>query len=522
MNLVKIQVILIALFLISNTCYSQAGSLDPGFNGNGRAITSVGTGHDQALAVAIQPDGKIVVAGSAVIGNARDFAVVRYNVNGTLDNTFSGDGKLTIDFSGGEDIAQAVSVLANGTIIVAGSASVGTSIDFGIAVITTSGVLDKTFSSDGKLTTDFTKTDDRAFAMEISNNRIILAGTSLQNGIELFAVAMYLLDGTLDFTFSQDGLTTIDVAPGPDFATSLAIQLDQKIIVGGYSGYDLLTDFSVVRLNRDGSLDTGFNHTGKIVTDLRPNFDRAHAIAVQADQKIVQAGFTYNVMNHDFALIRYLPDGNLDKSFAGSGKLVMPIGQFFDESFAMKLQPDGKILMAGEIAQASTDADFGLARFNSDGTLDKTFSGDGLVATPIGAGQSEDVAYAMALQADGKIILAGEAEVGSNNDFAVARFISGLMTEVNNFSTIASNINLYPNPIENELANLEYQLHDNQYLSLYLCNQNGIIIKTFFEYQYRPAGIHAEKILFENSGWNGSKFLILSNGKYQKSIQIVD
>jgi uncharacterized delta-60 repeat protein len=170
--------------------YTQAGSLDPSFNGSGKVITSVGTGHDQALAVAIQSDGKIVVVGSAVMGNAKDFAIVRYNVNGTLDNTFSGDGKMTVDFSGGEDIAQAVSILSNGNIIVAGRASIGTSIDFAIAVITPSGQLDRTFSGDGKLTTDFNKTDDYAYAMEIHNNRIILAGTSIQNGSEQFAVAI--------------------------------------------------------------------------------------------------------------------------------------------------------------------------------------------------------------------------------------------------------------------------------------------------------------------------------------------
>jgi len=244
----------------------------------------------------------------------------------------------------------------------------------------------------------------------------------------------------------------------------------------------------VVRFKADGSLDNSFSSDGIVIPDVGTIDDRAYGIAIQADQKIVVGGSSYGVTGYDFAVIRLFPDGSLDLDFGEDGYAVETIGPFFDDARDMILQPDDKILITGYAAQAASDADFGLARFTADGVLDNTFSQDGKVITVIGSGESEDEAHAIALQPDGKIVIVGEAQNNSNNlDFALARYLSGLTTSIPGDDFAIREVTLFPNPAQSSI-NASFYLDEDQALQFSIADLTGKTIILAKESTLLPAG----------------------------------
>ncbi|MBK9108470.1 MAG: T9SS type A sorting domain-containing protein [Saprospiraceae bacterium] len=510
--------ILSLLLIVQNSVQSQSGSLDQSFSGDGKLTSMIGSGDDRAFGLTTQANGKIIVVGSTVNGSQSDFAIVRYNSDGTPDNSFSGDGKLVIDFNGGDDEARSVIVLNNGNILISGSASIGNSYDFALVMITADGRLQTSFSGDGKLNIDFNKLDDFCYSMQVFNNKIYLGGQTLGAQGEEFAIAVINMDGSPDLGFDADGKANYNIGPSPDFGTAIAVQTDGKIVLTGYTGSDFLDQIATIRCLENGMLDVSFSGDGKIITDIGPDRDRAYAVAIQKDQKIIVAGYTYHQSGNDFALVRYLMDGSLDKSFSNDGIVVQGIGTRFDEASAMVLQEDGKILVAGQAAQPATDADFGLARFTESGVLDKEFSGDGVVITPIGNGKSEDESFAIAIQPDGKIVIAGEAENGTNLDFAVARYHSGLTVGTFAESLNIDRLELYPNPTTQHF-NLGFTLTKEQTLTIALCNHFGQALYTFTnQYSFSASRHHLYYQLPESIN-SGIYFLHIQSK--QKSIKVL-
>ncbi|MDQ3573320.1 MAG: endonuclease/exonuclease/phosphatase family protein [Actinomycetota bacterium] len=372
-------------------------------------------GDGDSEAVAIQADGKIVVAGEA----SDDFAVARYNPDGSLDTTFGGDGLVTTDYSGAGDAGNAVAIQADGRIVVAGSASRGgDNWDFAVARYNPDGSLDTTFGGDGLVTTDYSGAGDTGNAVAIqADGRIVVAGSANRGGANWdFAVARYNPDGSLDISLGFYGLVTTDFGV-TEFGEAVAIQADGRIVVAGSAirtnGY---RDFAVARYHPDGSLDTTLGSDGMVTTDFGANSDGGQAVAIQADGKIVVAGSaSSNTGSFDFAVARYHPDGSLDTSFGGDG-LVTTVGVGFGQAVA--IQADGRIVVAGG------SGDFHVARYNPDGSLDTTFGSDGLVTTDFGG---HELGRAVALQADGRIVVAGIANLGTlDPDFALARYVGGI------------------------------------------------------------------------------------------------
>ena len=343
--------------------YNPDGSLDPTFSGDGKVTTDfAGSGEDVAQAVAIQADGKIVAAGFADVPG-RDFALARYNTDGSLDPTFDGDGKVTTDFAGSTDSVSGVVIQADGKIVAAGNANVPFD-DFGLARYNTDGSLDTTFSGDGKVTTDFAggSSDERALGVAIqADGKIVAAGFAFVFGaVQDFALARYNPDGSLDATFSGDGKVTTDFASSGDQAHGVAIQADGKIVAAGFADVPG-RDFALARYNTDGSLDTTFSGDGKVTTDFAGGLDEAHGVAIQANGKIVAAGRALVSGNQDFALARYNADGSLDTTFSGDGKVTTDIAGSTDEARGLAIQADGKIVAAGFASVGIQD--FALARY---------------------------------------------------------------------------------------------------------------------------------------------------------------
>jgi uncharacterized delta-60 repeat protein len=426
------------LFLVSissqlSWAAGKSGALDRTFGAGGKVLTDFGAGEEIASDLAIQSDGKIVAAGNFgpnedALG---DFALARYNLDGTLDPTFNGTGKVLTDFSGSgsDDVASALAIQSNGKIVVAGYSNAGgTSIDFALARYNPDGTLDPTFNATGKVLTDFGGSSGSDVAIQ-SDGKIVVAGSSGASGTsEDFALARYNLDGTLDPTFNGTGkvLTDFTGSGGGDFASSVAIQPDGKIVAAGdsatFAGETWTYDFALARYNLDGTLDPTFNGTGKVLTDFTGSGggDIASSVDVQSDGKIVAAGSAISFASGgswDFALARYNPDGTLDPTFNGTGKVLTDFtgSGSFESAHALAIQSDGKIVVAGESEPSGQGySDFALARYTPRGRLDRRFGASGKVLTNF---LFRARAWALVIQSDGKIVAAG------GFGFAMARYL---------------------------------------------------------------------------------------------------
>jgi uncharacterized delta-60 repeat protein len=249
----------------------------------------------------LQADGKIVVAGRAA-GLGGRMALARYNANGSLDSTLSGDGKLTTDFTSRLDLATSIELQADGKIVVAGTADfTRRTARFALARYEVGGTLDPTFGGDGKVTTNLTAWFDGAYGLAVqpSDGKIVAVGWA----DHLMALVRYETDGTIDPTFTG-GVVLTDFTTGYDYASGVELQADGKIVVAGPANYyGKNSRFAVARYTASGALDSTFSGDGRVTTDFTPGRDRAVALTLQpADEKLVVAGSA----GGRFAVARYL------------------------------------------------------------------------------------------------------------------------------------------------------------------------------------------------------------------------
>jgi uncharacterized delta-60 repeat protein len=318
----------------------EAGSIDTTFGGDGKVKTSFAGGFASAWGVAIQADGKIVAAGSETSGFSA-IALARYETDGSLDPTFGGDGRVRAKFPRGMFV-YAVAIQPDGRVVVAGSASLSSVTGFGLARFTTEGSLDRTFGEDGRVTTAFRGgAEARDIAIQ-ADGKIVALGYAGRR--QKFALARYNADGTLDDGFGGDGKVLTDVGDGYDIGDGIAIQSDGRIVAVGGSGCDV----ALARYNDDGSLDTTFGVGGKITSDLGFLCHSAQDVAIQTDGKILAAGFgecRSNKCFFDVFLARFNPDGTLDTGFANDGSAQA--GFFRAVAYEVAIEGDGRIIVAG-------------------------------------------------------------------------------------------------------------------------------------------------------------------------------
>ncbi|MFC1820224.1 LamG-like jellyroll fold domain-containing protein [Thermodesulfobacteriota bacterium] len=415
-NPIVIFLVGLAVLFSATPALAADGDLDITFGSNGKVITDIGSGYDTANGIALQSDGKIVVAGTWFNGLDDDFAVARYNADGSLDTTFGSGGKV-ITAIGSSDAANDVAVQSDGKIVVAGSAFTGSKWDFAVVRYNTDGSLDTTFGSGGTVTTAIGLGIDYAYGMAVqSDGKIVVAGES--SGV--FAVVRYNTDGSLDTTFDTDGKVTTAVGSDVDYAYDVAVQSDGKIVVAGITDNGSNIDFAVVRYNTIGSPDDSFGSGGIVTTTIGSYDDNAMSTVVQSDGKIVVAGYADDGTGYyDFAVVRYNADGSLDTTFDMDGIVTTDIASSFDQAMDLALQSDGKLVAAG-YADTGPNDDFAVVRYNTDGSLDSTFGSVGKVTTAFGS--YDDSGYGVAVQDDGKIVVAGYSNSGADMDFAVVRY----------------------------------------------------------------------------------------------------
>lgn len=420
-------------FVVSR--YNMDGSPDNSFSGDGTLITDFpykippDKGDDDstvlhsgiANTIIAQPDGKIIVAGAAnttASPNFPVFAVARYNGNGTLDDTFDGDGKQETRIGSLDDIGYSLGLQSDGKIVLAGYSNDGTRHRFSLVRYKVNGQPDNSFNGTGKQILNLGSDAQVGNSVAIeSDGKIVVAGytlTSVNNGFfnNDFAVARFNSNGTLDHTFSSDGILTTDFGSTSDYAASLAIQEDKKILVAGYSFNPANQEqFVVSRYNANGSPDNSFDNDGKLVGDYRQGNTEFNSGVALADGKILAAGQTWNGKNYDFALARYTIDGRPDSTFSDDGIRLTNFGAN-DVEPKIAVQNDGKVLLAGSTLSNNV-LSAAISRYNTDGTTDSTFNGSGKLTTNFGA-PSEN-GNAIALQKDGKIVVAGDDVIGRFN-----------------------------------------------------------------------------------------------------------
>jgi uncharacterized delta-60 repeat protein len=350
--------------------FNADGSVDTSFGGLGTGTVETdiagGAQQEQARAIAVQSDGRIVVAGEArPAGGGQELrmALVRYNSDGSLDATFGNGGKVFATSAVGRIFAIALE--PDGRIVVAGDVPrPGVGDDFGdvmIARYLPNGVLDPSFGTGGRTEVDITGTTDLGRnLLRLPDGSYVVSGDSIGAFSEPTAVARFTSSGQLDTGFGQQGKLAI---PGMLVGQGLALQSDGKLLLAGSVGAGSAARFAVLRLNADGSTDTSFGTAGLVSVTIAGNNERARSVAVQADGRIVVAGGS-GAAARNFAVARLLPDGSLDTSFVGTGSVAVDFFQARDEAERVLIQPDGRILLGGWARDLSNVLGYALARLN--------------------------------------------------------------------------------------------------------------------------------------------------------------
>lgn len=415
-KLSAIYIALVVLFALQ-TALAAPGDLDPTFNSTGIVTTAVTNSNDVANAVAVQSDGKIVVAGYS--SNRTEFVLARYTTSGALDTTF-GTGGIVRNASLSAGI-NAIALQADGKIVVGGylPQSGNSNRQFAVARYLASGSLDTTFGSGGIVTTPVgtSALDSEVYGIAIQSDGKIVA-TGYADG--KFGTARYNSNGSLDTTFNSTG-TVVTVISGGGIPKAVRIQSDGKIVVAGGSGPSTTV---LARYNTNGSLDSSFDSDGIVTTAV----GNGSAMVIQADGNIVVTASNGN----DYNLIRYTTNGSLDTGFGTNGIVTTNAGGS-DLATGVALDASGNILVTGSSDTSKSSFDIFLSRHTSNGTLDPVFDGggDGIVTTNFGT--YLDQSNAIALQPDGKIVIAGSLRDGATaDDLVVARYVGTAPTTAAN------------------------------------------------------------------------------------------
>lgn len=359
-----------------------AVGLDGTFGAGGKVATVLAKGQGEAMAM--QDDGKIVVAGRALGESSFDFAVLRYLADGSLDTSFGSGGVATADVSGGgNDEAYGVAVQDDGKIVVVGTSRVGATDDFAVARWHPDGTLDADFGTQGVLTTDIAGGPDGAQAVVIQplDGSIVVAGNAANGSDNDFGVVRYLADGTLDSGFGNGGKVTTSIAGMTDLAQAVALTSDGLIVVVGRVAPDggAASDFGLVRYLANGTPDPAFGNAGIVRTDFASGSDDVANGVVVDGSMIVVAGYSFGgATGSDFAIARYGPDGSLDSAFGNGGLVTTDFGMGEDYGYAVAIGPGGVVAVAGQAA-STTIADLAVTRYSATGDLDTTLGLNGLV-----------------------------------------------------------------------------------------------------------------------------------------------
>jgi uncharacterized delta-60 repeat protein len=428
--------------------YPLPGDVDTTFGVNGVAPINFPGGPDRANAVAIQSDGKIVLAGSANNGRNTDFAIVRLNADGTLDSSFGANGRVLLPVGNGDDAARAVVIDSQGRIVVAGTSTDTASPflmpDIAVARLTASGAPDGSFGANGRFILDIAPgSGDIAYSVAVdASDRIVVGGSTsyFEEGpppamVNALVVLRLTAGGALDEAFAEGGAVLFENA---GLANAVAVDAAGRIVVAGPArGETTLDDFAVFRLDASGEADSEFAGGAQVLIPLTTADDTVTAVALDSQGRIVLGGYaegsphTGFASGTDFAAVRLLDNGSVDGTFGNAGVAMIPVGTLSSGDFVRAIASDGsdRIILAGATHGSQTfNQDIAVVRLTAAGMLDGSFGSGGKFITAIGA--AEDSAMGAALDVSGRIVVAGWTYTGpappaTGEDFLALRLTAG-------------------------------------------------------------------------------------------------
>lgn len=465
----KIIVLTLVLFFTVLVNAQLPGDLDPSYADEGIKKIPVGNASAFGQSLVIQPDGKSIVAITASNGTNNDFALLRLNPDGEPDHDFGDEGIIFTDFAGKTDSPQSVTLDSSGRIIVTGYVDNGTSFDFGVARYLPDGSPDLSFGEQGLVTTTLGIT---AFAetVTVQKDQKIIAGGYALNPVTLkneFTLVRYQENGDRDSTFHEDGIVMTDMVIGAGVANAVLVQDDGKILLAGqvFNELDFTWVVGVARYHPNGDLDESWHEDGIVYYASPFTLHTITSMVIDHEGRVVVGGFNGTAPSNTlFTLARFQTNGIPDGSLAGDGMVILSFGGQNNQITSLAVQPDGKIL-AGGSTSFGNEVRFVVARFLEEGSFDATFGEGGVVVTEIGelAGIKS-----IALQSDGKLLVAGESFDGNKFVVTTARYITGLSTDTDPVFKNAG-FGLYPNPAYDILfvkldllqpANIQFEIFD--------------------------------------------------------------
>jgi uncharacterized delta-60 repeat protein len=438
------KIYLLCILFCTLNALSQSGVFDNSFGNGGKVTTGFGTNNNsKANAVAIQPDGKIIVGGDAYTANtannwqkdSNNITLVRYNTDGSIDTSFGNNGTVMTDLykyynnNPRSGTVNVIKVQPDGKILIHGSAISDTGSDAIIMRYNSNGSIDTGFGTSGKVNCNSGPVDGGNTMILQPDGKIAVLGiqwTQPRPNVwnTQFVVERFNDNGSKDTAFGSDGrVVTIFGSGGYDMPEAIALQPDGKIVAVGFSS----NTFAVARYTANGVLDTTFDGDGKLTTSLGSGTNgSANFVTVRADGRILIAGYAGNTSSNvlSFAILQYNANGSLDTTFDGDGKATYPFDEN-DDSFRINTilpQPDGKLLVTTTGNYDSTH--FTVRRYNSNATPDTTFGTNGKVTTAIQQGYNQ--ARGLALQPNGTIVVTGYSHTlpSTRDDFTVTRYLS--------------------------------------------------------------------------------------------------
>ncbi len=505
------------LSLVATVALAQTGHLDPSFGTGGKLTTDIQGHPDQANAVLVMPDGRILVGGTSVnnaTGIDDDMALVMYLPDGSLDSSFSGNGLHTTSI-GGRDAIQALALQPDGKILAATNFFLNNNNDIALVRYLPNAAKDNTFGTfAGTNRIDLGTNQDVVNDMVLlPDGKIVLVGSKGGGVNSDFLLIRFTDLGIVDSTFGTNGVVVTDFAGKEDYAHAVALQSDGKLVVVGWVTDAAATDnqaFGVARYLPDGNLDSTFGSGGKVYVKFTGFVEEANDLAILPDGKIVVAGHCHEFGILKYAITRLETDGSPDNTFGTAGKSILSFGSW-SHANSLVVQPDGKYLIGG----FGGAGQFFIARTTVDGQLDPTFTDSaGIVGGVLTTLGNFSECTAMALQADGKLLAVGS----SGNDFAVVRHLTDGNVSIQPSVFTANTLRIFPNPVKEE-ATLSFSLSQEETIEIQLLDYLGRKIQTLARQQF-ASGAHEVDLTLPGLP-NGMYLLQLSGESESATLRLI-
>ncbi|HOY47975.1 MAG TPA: T9SS type A sorting domain-containing protein [Flavobacteriales bacterium] len=461
----------------------SAQELDPTFGNSGKAFASFGFTSYYFEEMEFQSSNKIIAVGDNE-NILNPIVVCRLKNDGSLDSTFQGTGILTFGFGFTYEFCDALVIDSQDRILLGGSSNG----DLVLARLLPDGDFDTTFSTDGKVKLSFgLGNGSKAHKILIQNDgKIVAIGEAYGGSNFNFAAARFHANGVVDSTFGVNGLITHDVNGFNDFGYDALLLEDGKILIGGTAyNSDGNSAFAWIRLLEDGTIDTGFASNGKLILNINSNYNEVvEVMELHPNGKIISAGYT----GGDFAVLCMNIDGVSDASFGSNGHITTDFDDYQDKAYALKIDAQGKIILAGHGYDGSVNTflDFAIARYTANGSLDNTFSSDGKLVMKMGT-YSSGIADIL-IQDDGKLLFGGQS-FETQGGFAEFGFLQLDVSAITNIPTNDySNFQLYPNPVVDKLT-IRNDTSDEDFELIQLYSITGQLLN---EYKSQAQFVHLD------------------------------